>query len=191
MDSANQTEPKDRLAFEKARLDYCMDLFNREEQRKEQLERKSQFYLSFITLFLGAIFLKADSLTLLKELTENKPVASPLLTVLYLSIIVLGVLILFSVMAILGVTRLWSYKGPYPKDIVYAFFSPDSGYIKENTQPELIRIIAMNFAVALEDNIRINDRKSKWIIVCSYGIFSAVTVLAILLSIIVYISIYY
>jgi hypothetical protein len=191
MDSEPQADAKDKVAFEKARLDYCIDVFNKEEKRKEQLERKSQFYLSFITLFLGAIFLKADSLTLLKEVTENSTIAPPLITTLYLSIIALGILILFSVMAILGVTRLWSYKGPYPEDIVFSLFSPESDFIEEDTQANLIRAIALNYAIALDFNKSINDRKSRWIMVSSYGIFLAVAVFAVLLSVIVFISINY
>jgi hypothetical protein len=191
MDRKPPADPKDKIAFEKARLDYCMDVYNREEQRKEQLEKKSQFYLSFITLFLGAIFLKTDSLTLLKELTENEAIAPALITILYLSIILLGISILFSVMAILGVTRLWSYKGPYPEDIVFSLFSPESDFIEEDTQAQLIRAIALNFAVALDFNKSINDRKSRWIMVSSYGIFVSVAVFAILLSVIVYLSVYY
>jgi hypothetical protein len=202
MDSDNQTDPKDQIAFEKIRLDYCMDLFNREEQRKEQLERKSQFYLSFITLFLGAIFLKADSLLLLSELIDGATISPPLITLLHGSIIALGILILFSVMAILGVTRLWSYKGPYPEKVVHSLFSPDSDFTKKypqadednqvekNTQALWIRAMALNFAVALDFNKRINDRKSRWIMVSSYGIFLAVAAFAILLSVIVYITIY-
>jgi hypothetical protein len=202
MDSENQTDPKDQIAFEKVRLDYCMDLFNREEQRKEQLERKSQFYLSFITLFLGAIFLKADSLLLLSELIDGATISPPLITLLHGSIIALGILILFSVMAILGVTRLWSYKGPYPEKVVHSLFSPDSDFTKKypqadednqvekNTQALWIRAMALNFAVALDFNKRINDRKSRWIMVSSYGIFLAVAAFAILLSVIVYITIY-
>jgi hypothetical protein len=202
MDSDNQTDPKDQIAFEKVRLDYCMDLFNREEQRKEQLERKSQFYLSFITLFLGAIFLKADSLLLLSELIDGATISPPLITLLHGSIIALGILILFSVMAILGVTRLWSYKGPYPEKVVHSLFSPDSDFTKKypqadednqvekNTQALWIRAMALNFAVALDFNKRINDRKSRWIMVSSYGIFLAVAAFAILLSVIVYITIY-
>jgi hypothetical protein len=202
MDTETQTDPKDQIAFEKVRLDYCMDLFNREEQRKEQLERKSQFYLSFITLFLGAIFLKADSLLLLSELIDGQTISPPLMTLLHGSIIALGILILFSVMAILGVTRLWSYKGPYPEEIVYSLFSPDSDFTKKYTQDEednqaekntqalWIRAIALNFAVALDFNKSINDRKSRWIMISSYGIFLAVAAFAILLSVIVYITIY-
>jgi len=191
MDSEPPADPKDQIAFEKARLDYCMDVFNREEQRKEQLEKKSQFYLSFITLFLGAIFLKTDSLTLLKEITENKAVPASLITILYLSIIALGISILFSVIAVLAVTRLWSYKVPYRDDIVFSLFSPQSDFIEENTQAQLIRAIALNFSIALDFNKNINDRKAKWIIISSYGIFVSVAVFAILLSVIVYMSVYY
>jgi len=191
MDNESPADPKDQIAFEKARLDYCMDVFNREEQRKEQLEKKSQFYLSFITLFLGAIFLKTDSLTLLKEITENKAVPASLITILYLSIIALGISILFSVIAVLAVTRLWSYKVPYRDDIVFSLFSPQSDFIEENTQAQLIRAIALNFSIALDFNKNINDRKAKWIIISSYGIFVSVAVFAILLSVIVYMSVYY
>jgi hypothetical protein len=190
MNNEPQIDGKDEVAFEKARLDYCMDVFNREEQRKEQLERKSQFYLSFITLFLGAIFLKADSIILLKGLVENNTIAPPLIIILYLSIIALGICILVSVMAILGVTRLWSYKGPYPEEIVFSLFSPESDFVAQKTQVHMIRAKALNYAVALDFNKSINDRKTKWLMVASFGIFFAVIVFAILLSVIVYISIH-
>jgi hypothetical protein len=185
------TASKERVAFEKARLEYCLDLFNREEERREQLEKKAQFYLSFITLILGALFFKAENLTLVSELLRNKNIPSPLITITYITIIILGLSILFSVLAILGVTRLWSNRCPFPEDIVFSLFSPESDFIDEENQENFIRATALNFAIALDFNKSINDRKSRWIMVSSYGIFFTVATLAILLSIIVYLSITY
>jgi hypothetical protein len=139
---------------------------------------------------------------LLSELIDGATISPPLLTLLHGSIIALGILILFSVVAILGVTRLWSYKGPYPEKVVHSLFSPDSDFTKKypqadednqvekNTQALWMRAMALNFAVALDFNKRINDRKSRWIMVSSYGIFLAVAAFAILLSVIVYITIF-
>jgi hypothetical protein len=179
---------KERAAFEKARLDYCQDVFNREEERREQLEKKAQFYLSFITLILGALFFKAENLTLLNVLIGSGGIAAPLITLTYATIILLGLSILFSVVAILGVTRLWSYRGPYPEDIVHSLFSPESNFIEEEKQEDFVRATALNFAIALDYNKSINDRKSRLIMVSSYGIFVTVALLAILLTLIVTLS---
>jgi hypothetical protein len=181
--------PAERIAFEKSRLEYCLDIFNREEERREQLEKKSQFYLSFITLFLGAIFLKTDSLAFINELTANQTIPVPVMTVFYLAILLLGFFILFSVIAILQVTRLWSYRGPFPKEIVEILFSPDSDFLEEQTQACLMRTTALNYAIALESNTSINDRKSKWIMVSSFGIFSSVVAFAILIGVIIYLAV--
>lgn len=190
-----EREPQDaleeRVAFEKARLEYCLDVFNREEARREQLERKAQFYLSFITLILGALFFQAENLTLVGELIGNENVAPLLTTITYITIIILGLSILFSVMAILGVTRLWSYRGPYPEEFVFALFSPESDFIDEQNQEDFVRASALNFAIALDFNKSINDHKSRWIMLSSYGIFLTVVMLAVLLAILVYLSLTY
>lgn len=190
-----EREPPDaseeRVAFEKARLEYCLDVFNREEARREQLERKAQFYLSFITLILGALFFQAENLTLVAELIRKENVAPLLITITYITIIILGLSILFSVMAVLGVTRLWSYRGPYPEEFVFALFSPESDFIDEQNQEDFIRTSALNFAIALDFNKTINDRKSRWIMLSSYSIFLTVVMLAVLLAILVYLSITY
>lgn len=183
--------PKERVAFEVARLEYCQDVFNREEERRDQLEKKAQFYLSFITLILGALFFKAENLALLDELTRSQGIAPLLVTLIYITIILLGIAILFSVFAILGVTRLWSYRGPYPEDIVNSLFSPASDFIEGENQADFIRATALNFAIALDYNKSINDRKSRWIMVSSYSVFLTVAVLAVLLSILVYSSLAY
>jgi hypothetical protein len=49
-------------AFERARFEYCALGFQEESGIKEQLERKAEIYLAFITLFLGTVFLNLDFL---------------------------------------------------------------------------------------------------------------------------------
>jgi hypothetical protein len=177
---------KERVAFESARLEYCQDVFNREEERREQLEKKAQFYLSFITLILGALFFKAENLTLLNKVTQNEAIAPLWTSLIYITIVLLGLSILFSVMAILGVTRLWSYRGPYPEAFVFSLFSPESDFMDDENQESLIRATALNFALALDYNKRINDRKSRWIMISSYSVYLTVAVLAVLLALLVY-----
>lgn len=188
MNEPSETSSNQRIDFEKSRLEYCLDLFNREEDRREQLEKKSQFYLSFITLFLGAIFLKTESLIYLREIQANPSISGILLTLFYLMILILAGLILFSVIAILQVTRLWSYRGPFPKDLVTALFSPESDFMEENDEAGLIRASALHYAIALEINTSINDRKSRWTMISSLGIFCSVLAFAILIGMMVYFS---
>ena len=51
-DEAEEKKREQQVAFEKARFEYCAKLYEREVERKETLEKKSQFLLSVVTLFL-------------------------------------------------------------------------------------------------------------------------------------------
>ena len=48
----------DQIQFEKERLEYCIKAYERELDRKKSIENKAKLYLSIITLFVGAVFLK-------------------------------------------------------------------------------------------------------------------------------------
>jgi hypothetical protein len=73
MSSNGDSQGEGVVAFERARLEYCRRVFEREEERRQELERKSQFYLSFITLVLGAVFLKPHGHQAKTQLPPREP----------------------------------------------------------------------------------------------------------------------
>ncbi len=103
---AGQDAGKKSVAFEKARFEYCAKLYEREAARKETLEKKSQFLLSLVTLFLGAVFLKLDFLNTLHELLLQKNVPTPLSFSINISLILLALALLVAMLGVLGSMRL-------------------------------------------------------------------------------------
>lgn len=187
-----QAEEKEReqlVAFEKARFEYCAKLYEREAERKETLEKKSQFLLSVITLFLGAMFLKMDFLKTLQELIVQKRIATPLIWSVDFSMIVLALSLLTSLIAVLQSMRLQRFKNEYPANIISSLFAPNSKYLEDNDEPNLFRATAMSYAIALEFNSKINDRKVMWVKVSWFGVLVAAFSLAVFLSLFSYISI--
>src|SRR3712207_5573661 len=71
---SDKAEPdSERLvSFERTRFEYCEKVFEREEQRRERLESKAQFYLAFITLFAGSLIFNADLITLIQQGISGK-----------------------------------------------------------------------------------------------------------------------
>ena len=188
--AAKKLMPKERLAFEKARFDYCAKVYEREKARKETLERKSDFYLSFVTLFMGAVFLKMDSLKTLGEVITQVATSPALRGLLYFSITITAISLLTALVAILESMRLRTFATEYPPAFTDALFAPDSTYLDEQDEPSLLRANAMGYAIALELNTEINQKKANWINVAARGVFAAVISLAALLAVAVYLLVF-
>ena len=185
---AEEKEREQQVAFEKARFEYCAKLYEREAERKETLEKKAQFLLSVITLFLGAIFLKMDFLETLQELTVQKSISVPLIWSMNLPIIALALSLLISLIAVLQSMRLQSFKNEYPANIISSLFAPDTKYLENEDEPSFFRATAMSYAIALEFNKRNNDRKAVWVKVAWFGVLAAAISLAAFLSLFAYVS---
>ena len=185
---AEQKEREQQVAFEKARFEYCAKLYEREAERKETLEKKSQFHLSVITLFLGAMFLKMDFLETLRELIVQKSIPTPLAWSTDLSIIALALSLLISLIAVLQSMRLQRFKNEYPADIISSLFAPNSKYLEDENEPSFLEATAMSYAIALEFNSKINDRKATWVKVSWFGVLVAAISLAVFLSLFACIS---
>lgn len=168
------------LGLERARLDYCAKIFDREAERKERLERKSELYLSFVTLVLGALFLNLDSLADLRGLAGT---GGPWGAVIRVVAAALGLSLLAALVSILAAMRLQRYKNEYPDRVITSLFAPDSRYLPMPDEPSLLRANAMSYAIALEHNSATNDRKARWVKAASLAIFAVVVCLAILLSV--------
>lgn len=185
---AEEKEREQQVSFEKARFEYCAKLYEREAERKETLEKKAQFLLSIITLFLGAIFLKMGFLETLQELTVQKSLSVPLIWSMNLPIVALALSLLISLIAVLQSMRLQRLKNEYPANIISSLFAPDTKYLKSEDEPSFFRATAMSYAIALEFNKRNNDRKAVWVKVAWFGVLAAAISLAAFLSLFAYVS---
>jgi hypothetical protein len=68
-DLTQKTSP----SVETIRLEYCLSVFERQQETIGELEKKTQLLLSFLTAILGALFIKFDYLkTIAIDLTSNK-----------------------------------------------------------------------------------------------------------------------
>jgi len=180
--------PDERRAFEKARLDYCSGLYSKEMQRKELLEKKAQFYLSLVTLFIGALFLRLDFLKSLQAIIAQQPVPHSLVWTVYASVPAVGIAILVALIAILQAIAIQQYLDPAPSQIVDELFSPTATCEDELG---LFEETALMYAIALESNRKVNNKKARWVKIASYSAIGAVVCLAILLGTSSYLFIYF
>ncbi|MCW4046381.1 MAG: hypothetical protein NWE99_02305, partial [Candidatus Bathyarchaeota archaeon] len=148
---------------------------------KEALEKKSQFFLSLLTLILGALFLNTDMLAEFNRLTLAFPTLRLLLCI---SATILMVSLSVGVISILASVWLQSYIREYPTNVVSSLFDPKSNYLEEKSANHLLASLAMNCALALEINKKVNDRKAKWMIISSICTLVSVIALSISLAIV-------
>ena len=167
-------------SFEKSRLNHCIRLFEAEIARKQRIENKSRFYMSFVAIILGAIFLNPD---FLKDLVSMLQVASCTLTAAtYVFQTLLAVFLVFSLTSILGVMSVKDYKRGSPPDLSSSLFAPYSKYYKRSDEPSLHRATAKTYALAAERNGENNEQKGRWLWLTSYGVIGVLLSLAGLIS---------
>lgn len=168
--------------LEKALYDYCAQLWERQAQRKESLEKKAQIYLSLVTLILGAIFFKFELLRSVGQVIAggSTPVAT---ASIWAATAALGAGLAWTLLAVLAAVRLQSYKTEHPGRLVTSLFAPDSGYLEARTPGGFYHAAALSYALALEINKKNNDRKAAWVRRASYGALLSVTALAALLAV--------
>lgn len=166
--------PAGRDAFEKARLSYCEQLFEREATRKETLESKAQFYLSLITLILGGIFFEIDLIPSIATAVSETGFAYVLVPVLWGCAGALAVGLLGGLGAVLMAMRLQEYQNEHPRDFITALFAENSSFVPERTEPGLHAALAEAYALGADTNKRINDRKARWVGRISRWLFVAI-----------------
>ena len=181
--------PEEQTAYEKARYEYCLQIFNREKERKENLEKKSQFYLSLVALFLGAIFFKPEFLDLLGSYLSDRAIAVSGKIGLVFSLVVLAVSLFVTLFAILRAMGLQKYTGEFPANLFDSLFDSNSKFIEDKSEGGFYRATAMALAVALENHLEGNRKKAYWVKLSSYSMIAGVFSLAVLLGIVTYISV--
>jgi hypothetical protein len=163
-DMQNKADGNSRVAFERARLDYCAFAFQMQRDTSDMLERRAKFFLSLITILMGSVFLKLDLLKELFNLPDGTRVSASVLIPVALSFLILfGSALLAALVALSISMQLRRSKDPHPARIVDELFAPSSSYLEQQDEPALLRKIALNYAIAWEGNAEINRRKTQWI----------------------------
>jgi hypothetical protein len=179
-----------RLSFERARSAHAIKIFEGQIARKEILEKKAEFYLSFVTLFLGAVFLSLDFLNALHSLLFDARVPTYWKVGITLLISTLACALFIALIAVLKCMQVRNYKNEYPDKTITSLFSPSSTYLQPQDESTLLKVTAESYVTALEHNSRENDEKARWVKVASYGVLAAVLLLAALLGVFVYLQLY-
>jgi hypothetical protein len=181
-------KPDAVLALEKTRLEHCITLTDREAKRQQALETKAQFYLTFVTVFLGAIFLNLEFATSLDTLISAPNTPAYLRSAVLIDLSFIAVLILIALIGIFESIRVKDYKEAYKSDLTLELF----GYDLENTKPQrveiLVKDIAIAYSLALEHNKEINDSKAFWLKITSYCILAITLSVAVLLAMTSYVQ---
>jgi len=117
--SESTSDTEKRIAFEKVRFEYCSKVYEEETARKETLEKKAQFYFSFITLLLGVIFLNLDFLLELRDLIIQS--SSPILffPICYGALGTALILLVIALLAIFRSVHLQKYTSGYPRNMIH------------------------------------------------------------------------
>jgi hypothetical protein len=177
-----------QLSFEKTRYDYSIKMFENEASRKKDLETKAQFYLTFVTAFLAAIYLSLPYLTTLQGFMHNNSIDQTWRIAITVLLVGLGVGLLFSLLAVLFAMKIQEYRAEYPLIPYPALFSPKN--YEENNEAELLKYTAQEAIRALQKNKDYNDRKAQYVKGASFGILFAVLMLTLLVGISVYLQVY-
>lgn len=169
--------------FEKARLDQCIRYFEAEIARKERIENKSRFYMSFIAIVLGAIFLKPDFLTelvtILQQAAEKHPVAT---NISYAFLFILALFLCLSLLSILGVMSIKDYRRGTPSNLYSSLFAPYSKHYIHNNEASFYCATANTYTLSTEQNSNNNERKGKWLRLASFVVIGVLISLAGLIS---------
>lgn len=168
----------DQIAFEKARYEYCLKLYEKEVERSDAFEKRIQFYFSFITLVLGGIFLSLDYFEKIKDLIYKTSPPIFIVNTIYFSTIIIGLALLSSLLSIFAFTRIRYYARKQPENLVTALFSPESKYLDSKTEKDFYKATALSYAIALEVNIKLTNQQVVWVQLSS--LFNFISVLSLL-----------
>ena len=189
-ESSSPDSEKNQLAFEKTRYDYSIKMFENEASRKQSLETKAQFYLTFVTAFLTAIYLSLPYLTVLQGLMHSNGIHQAWKIAITVFICALGVSLLFSLISVLRAMKIQNYRAVYPLLPYQSLFTPTKDKYEEGDEAGLLRYTAEEAIIALQQNQKYNDKKAQRVNEASFGILFAVLLLTVLVGISVYLQVY-
>lgn len=166
--------PERRFAEELLR--FCERAYEVERDRKEEMEKKAQFYLALITGILGILAIKGGEVDLtVKPLgLLGGGVVVVMVLLLFLASILIALFCMIKVLAPRG------YEKPYPSRLLTTLFSPSARF---KTDADLLRAQAEELAGAAEINFRLNVEKSGWLSRLSNSVLVVIVALFLLLTV--------
>ena len=177
---------EEKIAFEKAKFEFLKDMNEKENERKENLEKKAQFYLSLNIIILGAFLFKTDIFNYLKKFLNHCGITPFWKYSTIIALLCLGVFILASLVGILFAISIQKYLKKYPNKPSNTLFEPDSSFIVEEKREILYRKLARGYAFALESSSNQNEKKAKWAKISAFCILVSASILVLILIEIMY-----
>ena len=171
---------RSREGLEQARYEYCKELYEREQLRRESLERKAQFHITLITLFLGVMSLRTEFFTDLQSAVASGELMPAAAQVLLGVAIVFGASLLMSFVAVLFAVRIRGYTPEYVANPSTKLFFERDGFITPYTLKGFYRRIGKTYAIALEGDSRVNNLKSRWLVIATYSLLLMIVSFALL-----------
>jgi hypothetical protein len=178
-------EPAD---LAKARFEYCLKLYEREQDRRKTLESKAQFHLTLITAFLGALLLRLDALKELGTILQQNAPPRLLVAMLFTCAGLFSIALLASLLGVLMTIKAQSYPPEYVSNPDTRLFDPADGYIKPYTETVFFRETAMTYMLATLDDRKVNDTKAGSLLFTSYSLLVTILAFAIMFGIVAYIQ---
>lgn len=171
---------------EKAKYEYCLEVFQLENSRRESLERKSQFLLAIITLILGALLLNVEIWNVIDDLLKIKGYNTFQSYLTYGLLIFIGIGLITSLLGSLLSMNVRYYSDGFPISPLRKMFSPSTEHYEENIAKEIFRVNAIMLTIAIINNTDINIRKGRWINFSTWALFLAILSLGIFLLNLIY-----
>lgn len=185
MRSAKPTRGQESL--DQARYEYCKELYEREQLRRESLERKAQFHITLITLFLGVLSLRIEFFSDLQSAVAGGALMPAAALGILVIAVVFGLSLLMSFVAVVLAVRIRGYHPEYAANPSTALFYR-GGFIEPYTLQGFYRRIGKAYAIALESDSRVNNAKSMWLLVATYSLLTMIVSFALLFVCSVYIQ---
>lgn len=184
---------EERLAFAKARYMYAVKIYEQEIKRRDSIDTKAQFHLSFLTLFLGAIFLQFGFLDTLSQILKQPSTPVISIGIVRALIPIIGIVLTVSLFAILRVFAARKYLQPVYKNTALSLYGespPEENEIYFDDEVSFIEETGILYSIAFDENFSRNELKARWLAVASFSTTLAVLLFAVLLAVIVYLLLY-
>ncbi|MCP4600798.1 MAG: hypothetical protein GY847_09745 [Proteobacteria bacterium] len=182
-DPREETSPGD-VSFEKSRYDHCKMIYEMEKSRKDDIEKKAQFYFSMVVIFVGVLSFKGGAITVVGGALFKPDMNGWLLFLISVEVVAFVGSLLLSVLSVAKALMPSPYPKPYPQRFAQDAFGPSS----DTQESKMVRDNALRFALAAEICRGSNAVKSQWLIRTHRGILVTVATFVVLLLTVIFVS---
>ena len=171
--------------FDKVIYEHCSSIYKLQLEKRDKLENKTNFLMSFMVVILGFIVLNFNNIWKFSDGLAKK-VKYPNTSLFYFILLSIPLMLIsFSLFSIFMAVKTRSYKEEYPKNLVKNYFDDSSGYfddgvfIKGDKKETVYKALSYQIAIAIDINGELNQKKSKWIKVAWLSIIITMVYIAI------------